>query len=355
MVGRSLNPSEIFEPLGAGGVGEVPLPVGCHNAHRSPVRRRLLAPVAIAAIAIAVAMGTAKADISWYDRGVVSAQERPFDLPEPMGPDGHMVIIIVDGLRPDMISPEDSPTLARLASEGAASLAARTVRPSTTLPAITSILTGLEPRDHGVTENDYEPDKGVAEATTIFDVAHEAGLVTAFFSGKVKLRHLARPSSLDSLTVRFLPDASVAIMARTHLVEQQSNLMLVHLPNMDRAGHEFGWRHARQRETLRATDIAIESIVAVIEARELHGPTRVIVVADHGGEGRDHQRVRRGNLTVPWILWGDGVTPAQLPPVSVTITAAVVLHSLGLDVPAGMARGRGPGPVPTVVPALILQ
>jgi len=184
--------------------------------------------------------------------------------------------------------------------------------------------------------NDYEPGKGIVEARTIFDVAHDAGLGTAFFSGKVKLRHVARASSLDSMTARFLPDASVVILARTYLVEQQPNLMLVHLPNIDRAGHEFGWGHAKQRETLRATDIAIASLIAVIESGELRGPSRVIVTADHGGEGWNHQLVRRGNLTVPWILWGDGVTPAQLPPVSVTITATVALHSLGLDLPAGI-------------------
>ncbi len=317
------------------------IPLRCHEAHRSPGRWKLLAPVAIAVVAIAVAMGTAKASISKYDRGLVGAQERLFDLPGPMGPGGHVVIIIVDGLRPDLITADGAPTLARLASEGAASLEAQTVRPMITLPAITSILTGLLPRDHGVTWNDYVPSEGVIEATTIFDVAHAAGLGTAFFSGKVKLRHVARPSSLDSMSVRSLPDASVAILARTYLVEQQPNLMLVHLPNIDRAGHEFGWGKAEQRDTLRATDIAIESIIAVIESRELRGPSRVIVTADHGGEGRNHQRVRRGNLTVPWILWGDGVTPTQLPPVSVTITALVALHSLGLDVPAGMGPESG--------------
>jgi len=293
-------------------------------------------PVAIALIALAVAIGTAGASVPRDDRGAVSAQESLFDLPAPLGPDGHVVIIIVDGLRPDLISAEGAPTLTRLVSEGAASLKARTVLPSQTLPAITSILTGLHPRDHGVTWNTYEPDKGIVEAATIFDVAHDAGLGTAFFSGKTKLRHTVRPSTLDSMSASFLPDASVVLLARTYLVEQQPNLMLVHLPNVDRAGHEFGWRRAEQRETLRQTDTAIASLVAVIESGEIPGPSRVILTADHGGEGWIHERPRSGNLTVPWILWGDGVTPTQLPPVSVTITASVALHSLGLDVPDGM-------------------
>ena len=315
------------------------------RSRRSPVRWKLLALVAIAMIPVAVSVGTAKASIPQNEQGEVSSQERPFDFLEPMGPDGHVVIIIVDGLRADLVSAESTPTLARLATEGASSLESRTVRSSRTLPAITSILTGLHPPDHGVTWNHYDPDKGVVEATTIFDVAHAAGLGTAFFSGKVKLRHVARPSSLDSLTARFLPDASVAVLARNYLAEQQPNLMLVHLPNVDRAGHEMGWAKAEQLETLRATDISVESIIVVIESRELRGPVRVIVTADHGGEGKNHQLERRGNFTVPWILWGDGIEPVQLPPVSVTITASVALQSLGLDVPAGMSPLPGQAPL----------
>jgi hypothetical protein len=119
----------------------------------------------------------------------------------------------------------------------------------------------------------------------------------------------------------------------------------VHLPNVDRAGHDTGWVKAEQLETLRATDISVESIIAVIESRELRGPVRVIVTADHGGEGKNHQLERRGNFTVPWILWGDGIEPVQLPPVSVTITASVALQSLGLDVPAGMSPLPGQAPL----------
>ena len=103
---------------------------------------------------------------------------------EPLGPDGHVIIVIVDGLRPDLISVENSPTLQRLVDEGAATLEAQTVRPSITLPAIISMLTGLRPRDHGILWNDYRLDRGIVSATTVFDIVHDAGLKTAFFSGR---------------------------------------------------------------------------------------------------------------------------------------------------------------------------
>ena len=212
---------------------------------------------------------------------------------EPLGDNGHVVIIIVDGLRPDLISAERTPTLQRLVDEGASTLDARTVRPSVTLPSITSMLTGLRPADHGVTWNSYDPDMEPVAATTIFDVAHDAGVTTAFFSGKVKLRHAIHPESLDTSSIRFLPDVSITLLARAHLEEAQPGLMVVHLPNVDRAGHEFGWSSDEQRLTLRATDIAIASIMAMVESDTIEGPIRVIVTADHGGEDKNHQR-RRG-------------------------------------------------------------
>ncbi len=258
---------------------------------------------------------------------------------EPLGPDGHVIIVIVDGLRPDLISVENSPTLQRLVDEGAATLEAQTVRPSITLPSITSMLTGLRPRDHGILWNDYRPDLGIVSATTVFDIVHEAGLKTAFFSGKVKMRHAAPPDALDAVAVRFLPDVSIVTLARNALAELRPSLMVVHLPNMDRTGHEFGWASDEQIRTLRATDIALASLIDAIESDPLLGPTRVILTADHGGSGDNHQRGVRRDLTVPWILWGDGVESVELDPVSVTVTAATALKALGLEPLGTMARG----------------
>jgi len=301
----------------------------------STLRRRFAAMAALA-VAIAVVSSPAAAKGAGLPAG---GQSDPLATLEPLGPDGQVVIIIVDGLRPDMISAENNPTLTRLIEEGAATLEARTVRPNITLPAITSILTGIRPRDHGVTWNDYEPGRGVVEATTIFHVAKEAGLSTALFSGKVKIRHAAPPKVIDNLTARFLPDVSIITLARAHLPEAGPGLTVVHLPNNDRAGHEYGWGSKQQHQALLATDIAIASLIKTIETNERIGPTRVIITADHGGDGKNHQRTNRLTSTVPWIIWGEGVEPAELESVSVLITAATALRSLGLEVPGHMIEG----------------
>ena len=98
--------------------------------------------------------------------------------------------------------------------------------------------------------------------------------------------------------------------------------------------------HERQRQALQAADVLLGMLLKVV-AEELSGPAVVIVLADHGGSGSDHQTTREVHTTVPWILWGDGVEPATLPSVSITATALAALHALGLEPPPALRAETG--------------
>src|SRR4051812_38689313 len=55
----------------------------------------------------------------------------------------HVIVISVDGLRPDAIEKYDAQTIKRLMREGRYSLNAQTITTSLTLPSHTSMLTGV--------------------------------------------------------------------------------------------------------------------------------------------------------------------------------------------------------------------
>src|SRR5262245_29542499 len=93
-----------------------------------------------------------------------------------------VVVISVDGLRPDAIEKAPAPTLLRMIERGASCPTAETIRPSVTLPSHTSMLTGLDYRRHGVTWNNWRP--GHIAHPTVFSVAAQAGLGTALFCAK---------------------------------------------------------------------------------------------------------------------------------------------------------------------------
>jgi phosphonoacetate hydrolase len=66
-----------------------------------------------------------------------------------------VVLCVFDGLRPDLITPERTPNLARFAADGAWFRESRSVFPSMTRVATAAIATGAPPRLHGVVGNAF--------------------------------------------------------------------------------------------------------------------------------------------------------------------------------------------------------
>lgn len=66
-----------------------------------------------------------------------------------------VVVVVFDGLRPDMVTPERMPNLAAFAGEGTWFREARSVFPSMTRVATSSISTGAPPALHGIVGNSF--------------------------------------------------------------------------------------------------------------------------------------------------------------------------------------------------------
>src|SRR5439155_5082759 len=110
----------------------------------------------------------------------------------------HVVVISIDGLRPDAIEKYTAVNIRRLMREGRYSLTAQTIPLSLTLPSHTSMLTGVGPDQHHVTWNsDKTKEKGYVSVPTVFGLVHAYGFSTAAFFSKTKFHHLEVPQTLD--------------------------------------------------------------------------------------------------------------------------------------------------------------
>ena len=70
-----------------------------------------------------------------------------------------VVVVVFDGLRPDMVTPDRMPNLAAFADDSFWFREARSVFPSMTRVATSSIATGAPPALHGIVGNSfYYPD-----------------------------------------------------------------------------------------------------------------------------------------------------------------------------------------------------
>ncbi len=261
-----------------------------------------------------------------------SATSTPTPLP-PWAGIRRVVILSIDGLRPDAIEPAPMTELMALMQTGAYSLTARTIFPSSTLPSHTSMLTGMCPSKHGVTWNDYLPEKGYARGTDLFDLAHAAGLKTVMYVGKEKLRQVTEPASTDIF--QFINDRDAVIMDQL-LANFPSDfgLLFIHFPTADMMGHEHGWLSPEQLSVLFRADQALGNLLNALDSYGLRESTLIIVTADHGGHATTHGTNLPEDMTIPWIINGPGIQPGQLPTSVETIdTAATVAFALGLPIP----------------------
>lgn len=259
--------------------------------------------------------------------------------PRPGALAGHVVVISIDGLRPDAIEVSGAHNLQRMMSEGAYSLQARTIMPSRTLPSHTSMITGVTPAVHGITWNDEQVGAlGRVRVSTMFDMADSAHLHTAAFFGKAKFRHLIHADAPDEVEA---PRGTEVVLASgitqevTHYLRfRRPELLFIHLPDPDIAGHSAGWMSLPYRWAVRRADAAVEQIRrAAVHA--YGGDVVIIVTADHGGHGHDHGTDAETDVLIPWIVWGPGVETGRIAArIDTYDTAATALWILGVPVPA---------------------
>jgi predicted AlkP superfamily pyrophosphatase or phosphodiesterase len=245
-----------------------------------------------------------------------------------------ILILSIDGLRPDVIFLAPMKNLMNLMQSSAYTLKAQTVHPSVTLISHASMLTGLCPSKHGVDWNDYLPERGYAQGTDLFDIAHRAGLQTVMYVGKEKLRQITEPSSTDQFV--FINDRDLVIVDRL-LTDFPENfgVLFIHFPLVDDMGHVYGWLSPEQLNVAFRSDEALGRLLAELDARHLRSETLIIITADHGGHETVHGTTMPEDMTIPWVASGAGIQPKQLMTTVHTMdTAATAAFALGLKIPA---------------------
>jgi predicted AlkP superfamily pyrophosphatase or phosphodiesterase len=270
---------------------------------------------------------------------------RPAASPPSNSVTRHVVLVSIDGLRPDAIGTFATPTLQRLTHEGSFTLHASTITPSKTLPSHTSMLTGEPPERHGVLWNNVVSARtDRIEQTTVFGVARSHGYTTAAFFSKPKFQPLQRPDALDYSQAPggwwggWKSEKTVMDVER-YLAASRPNLLFVHLADPDRAGHASGWMSQAYGRAVSHADTAVNRLLLASEGAFGKGNFTFIVTADHGGHEHNHGSDDPRDVTIPWIVWGRGVKVNQLPDRSVRTmdTASTVLWLLGVDEPTEWA------------------
>lgn len=221
-----------------------------------------------------------------------------------------VVLILVDGMRPDGLLQCGHPFVQTMLEKFAYSLNARTVIPPVTLPCHMSLFHSVDPDRHGVTTNTYipmaRPVKGIAE------VLAQNGLKNAFFLTWEELRDLSRP---DSLTYSMLinqhkqadTDTKITRAAIEYIGSEKPDFTFLYLGETDEVGgHDVGWMSEQYEKCLYKAAGCIENVF-----NHLPEGYSMIVVADHGGHERNHGSDIPEDMTIPLFAYGEAFAPGE--------------------------------------------
>jgi hypothetical protein len=237
---------------------------------------------------------------------IKAAKRRTERGPRPVEEINRVLIISIDGLRPDLLLRAYMPRVRALCSRGCYTFWAETTPEAYTLPCHVTMLTGASSEKHGVTWNNYI-EESYPSVPTLFEVAKQAGYTTAMATGKMKFIVFTRPGALDH---SYLPpdepvsDMLVASQAQRLIRDHQPQVMFIHLPGVDTAGHEFGWGTAQQITAIEQADVAVGMILDVLSEVKLTESTLVILTSDHGGSAKGHDANDPRSHFIPWIASG---------------------------------------------------
>lgn len=245
----------------------------------------------------------------------------------------HVVLISIDGLRPDFYREEKwaTPTLRRLVKEGVSADAVRGVFPSVTYPSHTTILTGALPARHGIYYNSPFESQGATgkwywetsgiKVPTLWDAAKQAGLTTASVYWPVSVgakvdynipeiwtldkslerthpqRELSTPKGLyeeiereatgklnaEKLNSDYASaDENGSRMVAYLIKKYKPNFLTFHIFAVDHAEHQDGRDGEHVRQAVASADHAVNNILEAIAQAGIKENTTVIVTGDHG-------------------------------------------------------------------------
>lgn len=269
----------------------------------------------------------------------IAARRRPARDAAPVR---RVILVVLDGLRADAIPLFGLATLDRLARGGAATLAARTVAPSVTAAAMTSLFTGVEPTVHGMTSDRFRIPIPTGPVHPLPRMLASHGIPARAWLARIPRAYRGLASRLGPLlgfeSVRFEGEGAPDILdtARGSLLHQHRGLFVFHWPDADRAGHADGFPSASYARAARTLDHTVEQLDELTGA-SADPDTLLVLLADHGGGGarrRDHDSEHERDRTIPVILAGGRVPRGPLAPGATLLDVpATILSALGVAQP----------------------
>lgn len=262
--------------------------------------------------------------LAWLLLAAGCASTRP--PPEAARADGPLVLVSIDGFRPDYLDRGETPTLLALAADGVRAEAMKPAFPTLTFPNHYTLVTGLYPDHHGIVNNRFvDPASGARfvyndPKTTgapawwggepIWVGAERQGVRTAtmFWPGSDVAIDGVRPSHWLPFDASMKPEARVEQLLAWLDQSPSARFYTLYFEQVDHAAHQDGPGSPAVDQALREVDAAIARLVEGLKQRGVFGRTNLVVVSDHGGTDISKERT----IFIDDLVAGDDVVMVNL-------------------------------------------
>lgn len=272
-----------------------------------------------------------------------------------------VLVIGIDGVRPDILADVATPHMDDLAAQGAYSAEARTGFPSVSGPGWSSLLIGVWPEKHGVTDNTFEgkrydryPDfltriEQVRPELSTFAVADWLPIVSQRDGGPIISDAVDEKHVLDGYELGWSQaDSQSVALAVEALINGDPDALFVYLGNPDETSHHHGSIGEEYRTALALADRHVGELVAAVRSRPTYETEDWLILSstDHGrrpdgGHGGDTPEER----TIYYLVSGPSAARGALQgPIGIVDVAVTALAHVGVPVdPAWELDGRTVG------------
>ena len=265
----------------------------------------------------------------------------------------HVVMVGFDGLAGNTVEAAQMPTLKSLMEQGAWTLQARSILPSSSACNWATMYMGVGPEMHGYnTWGSRKPDfpsvalgkNGIFPTfiTVLREKYPEMNICSLYewdvqgdlIDNKAVTYHKHIP--MGESRSREITDAFIA-----YLKEQKPEFSMCIYDSPDCEGHSQGWGSEAYMNRLAELDAFLNEIIEATKEAGTYESTLFMVVSDHGGIDRGHGKTTMAEMEAPLVFFGPGVKKGYKidVPVMRYDTAPTITYILGAEAP-DVWRGR---------------
>ena len=276
----------------------------------------------------------------------------------------HVLMVLLDGWRPDVIAAAHTPTIDLMMQDSAYSMEARVEDTTISGSGHSSFLTGVHRDKHNVHGNSFG-DANYQEYPYWFNLLkyERPEMHTAAYHNWLPMADAALDFSVCGYCVDMYvtgSDNSIATQLATDLANKQMDAVTIVIDAPDAAGHGYGFHPSIPQyvAAMNQSDVWLGMMMDAIFARTNYAEEdwMVIISTDHAGSGYGHGYNIPEHREVPLIIWGAESPGTIWPAPDAVDIVPTALHHMGVEVrPEWDLDGRAVGIGPTAPPASALD